>query len=159
MRQRLTERQSSDEDPNKIRRLLLKLSFNANKLPTSFMLRDVVCPQAVSYGAGAFSDVYRGTMGTMEVAIKRLRTHSTALVSTEEEKMQLEKVNRSMFFNMEQNSSGLHRISVGSPFYGKTYLVFTSFRSLAFLRTSSRTKYAWSYLGWRTAEYCIILPS
>lgn len=66
--------------------------MKANKLPSTFMLRNVQCPQAVSRGAGAFSDVYCGTMGSVVVAIKRLRTHSTAMASTEEEKEQLEKV-------------------------------------------------------------------
>ena len=75
-----------------LRRLVLKLAVRTNMLPSSFMLQGVQCILSFDHYGGSFADVYRGTMGTTTVAVKRLRTYSTVQASTEKQRIRLEQV-------------------------------------------------------------------
>ena len=62
--------------PNALRRLLLKLVVNHNKLPSSFYLKDVIHDGSESTGAGAFADIFFGKWKGKPVALKRLRVEA-----------------------------------------------------------------------------------
>lgn len=130
---------STRNDLKKLRRLILKLAVSVNKLPSSFMLQDVQCPQPVSRGAGSFADVYCGTLGTAAVAIKRLRTHSATLAATEVEKIKLEQVcsSSSSLNNGRDVYLSFRRTFVASQSFGRTSQIHTFCNSSAYLRMHS----------------------
>lgn len=60
---------------NTLRRFLLKVSFEFDKLPAALFLEGVTTAETESRGIGGFADIYYGTYGDQPVAIKRLRAH------------------------------------------------------------------------------------
>lgn len=50
-----------------------RLSYSTEKLPTSFKLDDVECPDLYTYGVGGYADVFCGVYQSKKVALKRLR--------------------------------------------------------------------------------------
>ncbi|TCD61463.1 hypothetical protein EIP91_008398 [Steccherinum ochraceum] len=71
--QRTIDRCNTADDRSSIRRLMLKLSLRASKLPKSLFLEKVTCTEADNYAVGAFSDIFVGKYLGRPVALKRLR--------------------------------------------------------------------------------------
>ncbi|KAH8092658.1 kinase-like domain-containing protein [Cristinia sonorae] len=75
--------ETATSERHKLRRIVLRLSLLYEKPPSSLFLSGVKCEDIVeAHAAGAFADIFRGTYLSEEVALKRLRLHLAAEMST-----------------------------------------------------------------------------
>lgn len=69
------------KDRRPLRRLLIKLSQDTQRLPPSFVLNKISCDTYTPKKAGGFADIFLGTYRGRTVALKRLRNiHSESLL-------------------------------------------------------------------------------
>ena len=56
-----------------VHRVMRRLSYSTEKLPTAFKLEGVECSDGYMHGTGGYADVFCGSYKSEKVALKRLR--------------------------------------------------------------------------------------